>query len=215
MGTRTHDTARLNPCQCDKEDNKGWTFEEVLVASLLPFLGLWAGVPVNASARYVRGLLIRPSHILQIFPYFSIIYSDASQADGPVKALRKAGAYQKGDERILGSSTFVEEVLSQANEQMEQKYRLAAEGFDLDRAVKRVAKLMDISPEDVMDSGKGRRSVQARGVLCYWATDQLGVSQSRLAAILNLTQPAISQAVNRGKRLAKMHKYSQIDEKDL
>ena len=46
-----------------------------------------------------------------------------------VKALRKTGAYQKGDERILGGSTFVQEVLSQANERMEQKYRLAAEGF--------------------------------------------------------------------------------------
>ena len=132
-----------------------------------------------------------------------------------VKALRKAGAYQKGDERILGGSTFVEEVLSQANEQMEQKYRLAAEGFDLDRAVERVARLMDISPEDFMTSGKGRRSVQARGIMCYWATDHIGISQTRLAGILNLTQPAISQAVNRGKQLAKMHKYSLIDEKNL
>ena len=85
----------------------------------------------------------------------------------------------------------------------------------LDRAVERVAKVMDMSPEDVMDSGKGRRNVQARSVLCYWATDQLGISQSRLARILNLTQPAISQAVSRGKRLAKMHKYSLIDEKNL
>ncbi len=48
-----------------------------------------------------------------------------------VKALRKAGAYQKGDERILGESTFVEQVLSEANEQFERKYRLAAEGFNL------------------------------------------------------------------------------------
>ena len=76
---RTHDTAPLNPHQCDKEDNRGWTFEEVLVASLLPFLGLWAGVPVIVSASYVRGLLISPSHILQKSLYFSIIYSDASQ----------------------------------------------------------------------------------------------------------------------------------------
>ena len=132
-----------------------------------------------------------------------------------VKALRKARAYKKGDERILGSSTFVEQVLSQANEQMEQKYRLAAEGFDLDCAVERVAKLMDMSPEEVMDTGKGRRNVQARGILCYWATDQLGISQSRLPGILNLTQPAISEAVKRGKRLAKTHEYSLIDENNL
>ena len=69
-----------------------------------------------------------------------------------------------------------------------------------------------MSPEQVMDSGKGRRSVQARSILCYWATDHLGISESELAGILNLTQPAISQAVSRGKQLAKMHEYSLIDD---
>ena len=34
-----------------------------------------------------------------------------------LKALRKAGVHQKGDERILGESTFVEQVLSESNEQ--------------------------------------------------------------------------------------------------
>jgi len=37
-----------------------------------------------------------------------------------IKALRKAGAYQKGDERILGESPFVEQVLSEANEEFEE-----------------------------------------------------------------------------------------------
>jgi len=38
-----------------------------------------------------------------------------------IKALRKAGAHQKGDERILAESTFVEPVLSKAKEQFERK----------------------------------------------------------------------------------------------
>ena len=38
-----------------------------------------------------------------------------------LKALRKAGAHQKGDERILAESTFVEPVLSKAKEQFERK----------------------------------------------------------------------------------------------
>ena len=45
-----------------------------------------------------------------------------------VKALRISGDYQKGDERILGDGDFVNEVLSQAAEKFEQKYRLRAEG---------------------------------------------------------------------------------------
>ncbi len=48
-----------------------------------------------------------------------------------LKALRRAGAHQKGDERILGESTFVGQVLSEANEEFERRYRLAVEGFSL------------------------------------------------------------------------------------
>ena len=42
-----------------------------------------------------------------------------------VKALRRAKAYMKGDERILGDGDFVNEVLAQAQEDYEQRYRLA------------------------------------------------------------------------------------------
>jgi len=38
-----------------------------------------------------------------------------------VKALRGSGEYQKGDERILGDGDFVDEVLSQAEEHLEDK----------------------------------------------------------------------------------------------
>lgn len=41
-----------------------------------------------------------------------------------VKSLRKIGALQKGDERILGDGEFVENVLLQAKEAFEEKYRL-------------------------------------------------------------------------------------------
>ena len=124
-----------------------------------------------------------------------------------VRALGRMGAYQKGDERILGDGNFVEEVLSQANERLEQKYRMAAKGLTLERLTERVGELMGMTVEEVMDSGKDRRSVKARSILCYWATDQLRISQTQLAQMLNLTQPAVSQAVKRGRQLAKMHGY--------
>jgi len=78
-----------------------------------------------------------------------------------VKALRRSGAYQKGDERILGDSDFVEQVLSQADEQLQQRYRMQAEGYDLDKLVQRVAEIMDMSSEEIMDSAKNRKTVQA------------------------------------------------------
>ena len=125
-----------------------------------------------------------------------------------VKTLRRIGAYQKGDERILGDSDFVQEVLSHTQEQYERKYRLIAEGFELENLIDRVAELMEMGKEEVVDSGKHRKKVEARSLLCYWATNDLGVSQIRLAQMLNLTQPAISMAVDRGRKLASSKQYS-------
>ena len=46
------------------------------------------------------------------------------------KALDRTDARLKSDERILGDSDFVEEVLKKAQEQRERKYQLEADGFN-------------------------------------------------------------------------------------
>ena len=91
-----------------------------------------------------------------------------------VKSLRKSGAYQKGDERILGDGEFVEKVLSQAEEGYENKYRLKAKGVDVSRIAERVAEITGMTPEAVWTSGKQPQAVLARSILCYWATCELG-----------------------------------------
>ncbi len=106
----------------------------------------------------------------------------------------------------------MEQVLSEANEEFERKYRLAAEGFSLKGVAARVAEFLAMSPEEVLDSARDHRSVQVHSLLCYWATRELGISQSQLAQTLHITQPAISQAVKRGAKLVKQHRYSLIEE---
>ena len=119
-----------------------------------------------------------------------------------VKALRKSDARMKGDERILGDGDFVETVLREARESLERKYTLEAKGYDIEWLVKRVAKLLDIEPEDVLRRGKYKQSVKARGLLCYWGTRELGMTTVELAKKLNLAQPTISQAEMRGRQIA-------------
>ena len=120
-----------------------------------------------------------------------------------VKALRKANALQKGDERILGDGDFVEAVLSQANEAYERKYRLKAKGIDVDKIAQRAAEIAGIEPSQIWSSGKQPKVVKARSLLCFWATSELGVSQVWLSRRLKLSQPAISLAVARGRAIAK------------
>jgi DNA-binding MarR family transcriptional regulator len=80
--------------------------------------------------------------------------------------------------------------------------------YDLEKLIERVGEITEMSPEKIMDSGKERKTVEARSILCYWATDSLGIRQTKLAKILKLSQPAVSQAVGRGKDLVKSRSYS-------
>jgi putative transposase len=54
-----------------------------------------------------------------------------------VKALRKAKLFQNSDERVLGDGDFDENVLSLANEKMERRWRLKAEGVDFESIFKK------------------------------------------------------------------------------
>lgn len=120
-----------------------------------------------------------------------------------VKALRRAKAYMKGDERILGDSDFVQTVLKQSKEDFERRYRLKARGVDLNAIADHVSVLLDLPVEDVWSKGKYRPVVAARSLLCYWAVNELNISLSELARRFEVSPTAISKSVLRGKSLIK------------
>ncbi len=117
----------------------------------------------------------------------------------------------KGDERILGEGDFVETVLKAAQENLERKYQLKAEGYSFDWLVGRVARQLELEPKDVLAPGKYAQSVKARSLLCYWPTRELGMTTVDLARRLNLAQPTVSQAVIRGQKIAEDQGLSLID----
>ena len=124
-----------------------------------------------------------------------------------LSALRDEAVRVKGDERILGDSDFVEAVLKEADEQLERRYRLKAEGFGLEQVAERVAAVMNIPLEIVWEKSRRPMVVEARDLLCYWASKELMMSKTDLAKRLNLTQPAVSIAVRRGEKIARESQY--------
>lgn len=109
----------------------------------------------------------------------------------------------KGDERILGDSDFVLDVLKPSEEEMERRYRLKVRGYNLERLAGLVAEIFGVRAEDLWIPGKYARIVPARSLFCYWALRELGISATEIARRLNLTQPAVSISVRRGERIAK------------
>ena len=120
-----------------------------------------------------------------------------------LSALRGEAVRLKGDERILGDSDFVDAVLKAADEQLERRYRLKAEGFNLDQVAGRVAEVLGIPVERVWEKNRRPQVVAARSLLCFWANTELGMSMTDLAGHLGLTQPAVSIAARRGEKIAR------------
>ncbi len=119
--------------------------------------------------------------------------------------------YGSKAERILGNSDFVEAVLKEADEQLERRYRLKAEGFDLDRVAERVATVMNIPIERVWEKNRRPQVAEARSLLCFWPSTELAMSMTELAKRLNLTQPAVIIAVRRGEKIARENRYRLAD----
>jgi REP element-mobilizing transposase RayT len=127
------------------------------------------------------------------------------------KALDKANAHLKSDERILGDSDFVEEVLKKAQEKRERQYQLEADGFTIDQVAQRVAAILGVKFAQVWEKGKHPQIVKARSLLCYWAVRELGISATAIARRIGISQPAISQSVKRGETIAKENGFELMD----
>jgi putative transposase len=117
------------------------------------------------------------------------------------RRLRKNGRQPQGDERILGDSKFVAQVLSSAERQPKRKRKLLSRGRHLDGLRKRVSSVFNVRPKDVYAHRKHPESVKARSVFCYWAVTELGESATALARKLGISQPAVSISVKRGAKI--------------
>jgi hypothetical protein len=118
-----------------------------------------------------------------------------------VKTLRSRRIHTRGDERILGDSDFVQRVLEEQNEKLENRCRLQSGGIDFHRAVKRVEELYGVQIADLRRGDKRPVSVLARGVLCYWVVAELGMKGTDMARLLRIGQPAVSRSVRRGQKI--------------
>jgi hypothetical protein len=116
-----------------------------------------------------------------------------------LEGYRRRGVRIKGDERILGSSDFVERVLAKADEDLAHKSRLQAEGPDLHTLIERVTHYYHIDSEDLKTASKQRQTSRARMMVCYLAVRKLMVHCTEVARALNISPSAVSKAANRAK----------------
>ncbi len=108
----------------------------------------------------------------------------------------------KGDERILGDSGFVLEVLREAEEGFTRRYHLKSKGYDLDWLEERVCEVCGIGPGKISSGSRERAKAEARALYCYWASRELGYSLTDIAKRVGMSVPGVGYAVRRGEKLA-------------
>jgi REP element-mobilizing transposase RayT len=128
-----------------------------------------------------------------------------------IRAFRNSATRVKGDERILGDSSFVEAVLEKSQETLERRTYFESQGYDFEWLVRRVAEVLEIEHRTVLRKGRYPEAVAARSVLCYWAVREIKMSTVELAKRLKISQPTVSQSVRRGERIVTDRKYKIIE----
>jgi REP element-mobilizing transposase RayT len=116
-----------------------------------------------------------------------------------LKALRSGASRIMGDERILGSSHFVEEVLKRANEDYEQQTLAERRGLDFDLIIREVANHFGIEQRLLKSASKQRQASQSKSIVCFLAAERLKMKGREVARRLQITPSAVSKAIIRGR----------------
>jgi len=116
----------------------------------------------------------------------------------------------KGDQRILGESGFVEEILAEAEEKYERSYELKSKGYDLKHIEERVCEIYAIDKSEIYSGSRQQVFADARGVYCYWSTRVLGYSLTEIARRLKRTVSGVGYAAQRGAAIVKEKGYELV-----
>jgi hypothetical protein len=114
-----------------------------------------------------------------------------------VKSLRRSGNHEKGDARILGSRSFVKQVIDAADQHVRQQLT----GNDsLQEAKHAIQVFCDAHnlPIEVLRGGSCRRAVsQARRRLTFKLVNEFGLSLAETGRQLGLTTSGVAQILRR------------------
>ena len=125
------------------------------------------------------------------------------RSSGGWRAVREAyrdGIRLASDERILGSSDFVERTLREAGEDHNRRVWLLSAGIDLASVIEAVCRHLGVDQNELAGRTKRAEIVRARALIACLATSEASIRGSEVARRLNVDRSAVSRAVQRVRR---------------
>jgi len=117
-----------------------------------------------------------------------------------VKAAYRNGIRISSDERILGSSEFVEATLKLAGEAYDRRMRLQSSGLNLSGVIMAACSYFKIDLKELTSRTKRLEIARARAVIGHIATQELSISGSEVAFSLHVDRSAVSRAVQKVRK---------------
>jgi putative transposase len=119
-----------------------------------------------------------------------------------VEVLRRGREAYAADERILGSSAFVEALREEVERRSRQEAQATHRQVPVRALAQRIGESLGLSAEAILGRSKAEAATQARRVLAYVWVERLGRRASELAQVLGQTRGNVSLAAKRGVGVA-------------
>jgi len=110
-----------------------------------------------------------------------------------VLSLRRIGSKVFSDERILGSSEFVNNVIADAEEKAKETLRLSVKLANLPSLALKVCKGEGIDEAELRSGIRKREVVKSRRILCQIAVKKMGYSGADVARFLGINTSAVNR----------------------
>ncbi len=119
-----------------------------------------------------------------------------------VRELSRGREKWASDERILGSSDFVESILDEVKEKGTQfEFRSMLPSGALDSLIEAVASRMNLSNAEVRGGGRRRRVVEARILISLVAVREYGLSLTEVSRALGVSKQSVLRGLERGDQV--------------
>jgi len=128
---------------------------------------------------------------------------------GEVLSLRRKGIKVASDDRILGSSEFIEELLAEAEKRERETLRLHRKVVNLNRLAESINEWEGIDSTALRSGGKNRVLVKARKIFSQLAIKRMGYSGAEVARYLGVSTSAVNRIAN-SEELPVIEKYSKL-----
>ena len=117
-----------------------------------------------------------------------------------VLALRSRGQKHRSDQRILGDSGFVRDVISDLDDLVKKNLGLSGQRKDMSALAQQVCKKYNISLNELRSGSRRRDVVEGRAAISWVAVRELGYSGADVARYLGVTNSCVTRFVASGQR---------------